>query len=169
MGADPTKKRHPKLPKALKEHALDGALMSFQLAHSMGVVDAVKSHTMLDGGDFFGTSLYLFLMNQARYDSLPDDLRAVIDHHSGAMLAKKAGHAWQEAADAAIEAARTHGNKIHTLDTAQPQVREALQQVSIRWAEQMEQQQIDGMRLIKEARQAISRNSQISKTDTPSK
>ena len=160
LGAGPTKKRHPKLPKALENAALDGALMSFQLANTMGVVDAVKTHTMLEGGDVFGTSLYLFLMNQTSYDALDAELRSVIDRNSGAKLAQSAGRAWREAADAAIDTAKKRGNKINTLDADQPEVQTALNKVSTRWAKSVEQQQIDGQKLLMQAREAISRHSQ---------
>lgn len=158
LGAQATKKRHPKLPKALKENMLDGALMSFQLASSMGVVDAVKSHTLLDEDTYFGTSLYLFLMNQKRYESLPEDLRAVIDKNSGPVLAKEAGQVWLEADDAAIKVASERGNRIDVLrGEEQQRVHTALGNVLTRWSEAMEEKHIDGLRLIKEARQAINR------------
>jgi len=158
LGAQATKKRHPKLPKALKDNALDGALMSFQLADSMGVIDAVKSHTLLEEDVYFGTSLYLFLMNQDRYQSLPKDLRTVIDNNSGPVLAKDAGQLWLEADNAAISAARARGNRIDVLKGEEQQrVHAALGDVLLRWSKAMEEKHIDGLRLIKEARQAINR------------
>ncbi len=158
LGAAPTKKRHPKLPKALAAHALDGAFMSFQLADTMGVIDAVGSHTLLEGSGYFGTSLYLFLMNQERYQSLPADLRTVIDRNSGIHLAKQTGQAWRQAEQAGIEAARASGNRFDILAGA-PTVR-ALEQVVERWTKMMKSQQIDGPRLVEEARRAIARNKQ---------
>jgi len=156
LGAQATKKRHPKLSKALKENALDGALMSFQLAGSMGVIDAVKSHTLLEEDVYFGTSLYLFLMNQARYESLPKDLRAVIDKNAGPELAKEAGRVWMEAENLAIAAARDRGNTINVLQgEEQEHVRTALGEVLKRWASEKEKQGLDGLRLIREARQII--------------
>ncbi len=158
LGAQATKKRHPKLPKALKDNVLNGALMSFQLADSMGVIDAVKSHTLLEEDTYFGASLYLFLMNQKRYESLPEELRAVIDKNSGPVLAKEAGQVWLEADNAAIKAAGERGNQINVLrGEEQRRVRTALGNVLTRWSEAMEEKHIDGLRLIKEARQAIGR------------
>ncbi len=158
LGAEASKKRHPKLPKALQERQLDGAFMSFQLADTMGVIDAVTSHTLLDENGYFGTSLYLFLMNKARYESLPADLREIIDRNSGAGLARKAGSAWDTAESAAIAVARAKGNHFNTLLTSQPAVQEALQQVLVRWARNMNAQRLDGLRLIKQARRAIARS-----------
>jgi len=160
LGAQATKKRHPKLPKALKDKALDGALMSFQLADSMGVIDAVKFHTLLEEDVYFGTSLYLFLMNQDRYQSLPEDLRTVIDNNSGPALARDAGQLWLEADNVAITAARARGNRIDVLKGEEQQrVHMALGDVLLRWSKAMEEKHIDGLRLIKEARQAIGRQS----------
>jgi TRAP-type C4-dicarboxylate transport system substrate-binding protein len=161
LGAQASKKRHPKLSKSLKDGQLDGALMSFQLANSMGVIDAVKSHALLGKEASFGTSLYLFLMNQVRYESLPDDLRAVIDRSSGAVLAKQAGQVWLDAENAAIAAARAHGNRMDVIrGKEQRHIRAALGEVLVRWSKTMEEKKIDGLRLIKEARQAISRQSE---------
>jgi TRAP-type C4-dicarboxylate transport system substrate-binding protein len=157
LGAEITKKRHPKLPKALANKALDGALMSFQLAESMGVVDAVDSHTLLEGDGFFGTSLYLFLMNKARYDALPSELRAVIDSNSGAPLAEEMGRVWRDAGNAGLEAARKRGNRIDVLQGQEAQrTREALQRASIEWTKEVGKQHIDGFHLIRKARQAIA-------------
>ena len=158
LGAQVTKKRHPKLPRALKGNLLDGALMSFQLADSMGVIDAVKSHTLLGKDICFGTSLYLFLMNQAVYQSLPEDLRAVIDANSGPALAKQAGEVWLNADNAAISKARARGNRMDILQSQeQRRARVALGDVLIRWSKRMEEKHINGRRLIKKARQAIDR------------
>jgi TRAP-type C4-dicarboxylate transport system substrate-binding protein len=157
LGAEITKKRHPKLPKALANKALDGALMSFQLAESMGVVDAVNSHTLLEGDSFFGTSLYLFLMNKARYDALPAELRAVIDRNSGEALAQKMGRVWRDAGNAGREAARKRGNRIDVLQGEEAQrTREALQRASIEWTKEVGKQHIDGFHLIRKARRAIA-------------
>jgi TRAP-type C4-dicarboxylate transport system substrate-binding protein len=167
LGAQATKKRHPKLPKALKDKALDGALMSFQLAGSMGVIDAVQSHTLMQDDVYFGTSLYLFLMNQARYESLPEDLRAVIDNNSGSGLAKEAGQVWQKAESKAIAAARASGNTVDILQgKEQESVRTALGAVLERWAGEMKKQKIDGFRLIREARQAIDFQSGSGRVNT---
>ena len=158
LGAETSKKRHPKLSKALEENKLDGALMSFQLAQALDVIEAVKSHTMLDSNNYFGTSLYLFLMNQDRYNSLPADLQAVIDQNSGMNLALQAGQVWRDAETSAIASARKQGNEVIVLDDAQRQLAEqALESVHQRWSESVEKHGIDGPRLIEQAREEIRR------------
>lgn len=158
LGAGPSKKRHPKLSRALEQNDLDGALMSFQLAQALDVVAAAASHTMLDEGNYFGTSLYLFLMNQARFDALPADLREVIEKNSGMKLAQRAGRTWQEAEEQAIAAARKRGNEIVVLgDEERRRVENALGAVLLRWSESVKSRGIDGVQLIDRARREISR------------
>ncbi len=159
LGAEPAKKRHPKLPRALANGDLDGALMSFKLAQSMGVIEAVKSHTLIEGEGFFGTSIFLFLMNQDRFDALPEDLRALIESNSGADLAREMGQVWQEEGDAALALAQGLGHSIHRLAGEEAeQVRQALRAVLSAWLVERERDQIDGVRLIRRARRAIARH-----------
>lgn len=115
LGASPTKKRHPSLPAALRNKQLDGALLSFRLADTMGIVEAVKSHTLFGEDGSFGTSLYILLMNQQSYASLPDDLKQIIDQQSGKALAKEMGQIWQKGSEQALQHAGKQGNSIHVL------------------------------------------------------
>lgn len=161
LGADATKKRHPKLSEALAENKLDGALMSFQLAQSLEVIESVKSHLMLGEDSYFGTSLYLFLMNPASYNALPADLQAVIDRNSGMQLARQTGLVWQKAEQDAIAAARKHGNVITVLSDKERQLAEhSLESIHQRWSDTVQRYGIDGPEMITKARQAIARYQQ---------
>lgn len=160
LGAETTKKRHPKLPKAMAEKKLDGALMSFNLAESMGVIEASSSHTLLGGNEFFGTSIFLFLMNEQRYRSLPQDLRLIIDRNSAEAFAREMGEVWLEAGNAGINAARRQGNTINGLQgEAAARAAGRLQLVVDRWINAREQKGVDSARLIGKARRAIDRHS----------
>ncbi len=160
LGASPTKKRHPSLPAALRNKKLDGALLSFRLADSMGIVEAVKSHTLYGDGGSFGTSIYMLLMNQKRYASLPDDLKKIIDQQSGAALAKEMGQIWQKGSDEALQNARKQGNSIHILSKS---VRDDVynKQLGILnlWAEKVHGgKKEDAQKLIEKARHAIEKH-----------
>jgi len=161
LGAETTKKRHPKLPKAMQRGKLDGALMSFKLAQSMGVIEASKSHTLLNENQFFGTSLFLFLMNEARYRSLPTDLRQILDQNSGESFAREMGDAWLRAGNAGIATARNMGNRINILQGEDREnARTRLENVIELWLKERKQQGIEGAHLIKKARQAIARHTE---------
>ena len=153
LGAVPTTKRHPKLARALADGELDAVLMPFDLALAMEVVDAARHHTVVDGAGF-GTSLYLFLMNEARYRALPDDLRAIIDTNSSAAIAAEVGARWNNGAAAAIARAQSLGHALDVIDGAT--LREPLESVSVRWRDARDAEGIDGAGLIERARAAMA-------------
>lgn len=160
LGAEITKKRHPKLPRALEQKKLSGALMSFQLAGSMGVIDAVKSHTLMGQDQFFGTSIYLFLMNQERYESLPDDLRQVIDAASGREFSKKIGEIYRDAGTKTMAEAKKRGNSIFIPEgQAYEAIRQQMMETLSLWAKDADKRGFDGLQLIKKAMKAIRQGS----------
>ncbi|HHK73923.1 MAG TPA: TRAP transporter substrate-binding protein [Rhizobiales bacterium] len=164
LGAQITKKRHPKLAKAMKAGQLDGALMSFHLARSMGVADVAQTHMLLGKNQFFGTSLYLFLMNRERYEALPGELRDVIDRNSGPAFAREVGKVYQKAGDEAMAAVKAAGHRIVTLDPAKfNAVRLSMLEVLRSWSKDLEARHIDGLQLIKKARILIRKNSKTGK------
>ena len=123
-------------------------------------------NTLIEEGKYFGTSLYLFLMNKARYDGLPKELRVVIDRNSGHPLAREMGRVWRDGAADALRKARERGNVIHVLQGEEStRARQALQRVLTRWRAETEKQGIDGGRLIERAREAIARNKQTETQD----
>src|SRR3546814_10232360 len=58
-------------------------------------------------------------MNKARYEALPDDLKAVLDANSGLAASKWVGVVMDKGDLPGIEAAKKAGNKMITLDEAE--------------------------------------------------
>ncbi len=161
LGAAPTKKRHPRLGRALERGDLDGVLMSLELARSLGVTGAAKSVVLFGDGRHFGTSLYLFLMNRERYQALPADLKSVIDDNSGLALAAEMGRAWEAAGADALAEARAGGAAIVMLTGAEEdRIRAALEAVIARWKTAVTEKGIDGAALVAAARAAIARHAE---------
>ena len=162
LGAHPSTKRHPKLSEALAENKLDGALMSFQLAQSLDVIESQKSHTLRAENKYFGTSLFLFLMNRAlrRFAGRP----ASRDRsNSGVGLAKRIGRIWRDAGQNALAAARTRQHHYRTERRRPARLVEiAFSKILARWSDTVPKRGIDGPQMIEKARQAI-RQYQVSK------
>ncbi|MEJ6066785.1 C4-dicarboxylate ABC transporter substrate-binding protein, partial [Psychrobacter sp. 16-Bac2893] len=57
-------------------------------------------------------SALMVTMNKDKYESLPDDLKKVLDKNSGMALANKVGEVFDKHDDMAIEAARKKGDEI---------------------------------------------------------
>lgn len=51
-------------------------------------------------------------MNTPKYNSLPDDLKAIVDKHSGEAFAALAGRGWDTINNTGFEVAKAAGNSI---------------------------------------------------------
>ena len=92
-------------------------------------------------------------MNKDKYESLPDDLKKVIDDNSGLEFSIFAGGTQSDADGPARQAALDMGNNIITLNEEETQVwRDASQPIYDSWIAEMNDKGIDGQALIDEAR-----------------
>jgi TRAP-type C4-dicarboxylate transport system substrate-binding protein len=95
----------------------------------------------------------VMLMNKARYDGLPPELKAVLDKASGPALVELAGAAWDKAIVDGRRIAGEAGNK--TL-TVKPEDYEAMRKMSaaveVEWARDVAAKGLDGAMLVKEVR-----------------
>jgi TRAP-type C4-dicarboxylate transport system substrate-binding protein len=97
-------------------------------------------------------------MNQKKYDSLPPDLRKVIDDLSGAWGAEYTGAAWDRNEKDGIEAARKVGATIYTVPAEERQrwgVK--LKPVEEDWVKAMDAKGLPGRQLLGDLREAIKR------------
>jgi TRAP-type C4-dicarboxylate transport system substrate-binding protein len=96
-------------------------------------------------------------MNRERYESLPADLRAIIDANSGLELSVFAGGEQTDADGPARQIAVDRGNNIITIPEAQvAEWRAAAQPVYDAWVADMATKGIDGQALIDEARRLMA-------------
>jgi TRAP-type C4-dicarboxylate transport system substrate-binding protein len=104
------------------------------------------------------TTYFVFIMNKARYESLPPDLKKVIDDNSGPETSKWAGKAMADGDIPGFEAAKKRGNAIVTLDAAEvARWRKAAQPVLDGWVAELKGKGIDGQALINDARADIAK------------
>jgi TRAP-type C4-dicarboxylate transport system substrate-binding protein len=95
-------------------------------------------------------------MNQAKYRSLPEDLRKVIDANSGADLSAHAGKVFQEADVPARKLAEERKNQFYMIAAAElERWRKHSSSVSDDWAKEMSAKGHDGKALIESARALI--------------
>ena len=65
------------------------------------------------------TAVFILAMNQAKYDSLPADLKQVIDANSGAALSKTMGKTWDASAPPARKLAVDRGNTFYVIPASE--------------------------------------------------
>ena len=124
------------------------------------LIDEVRVFDEFTGGALYNIT-FVVAMNKAKYDSLPDDLKAVIDANSGAEFSAMGGRIMEEADAPARKLAEDRGNNIVTLDEEQTAAwREAAQPVYAEWIAEMEKVGIDGQARIDQARALMEKYSQ---------
>ena len=100
----------PKSFEILSSGIADGITFPFESLPSFKITELVPFTTTMPGG-WYNSSHYL-VMNTPKYNSLPDDLKAIMDKHSGEAFAALAGRGWDTINDAGFEVAKAAGNSI---------------------------------------------------------
>ncbi len=150
----------PAVPEALSKGVINGTVIPWEVTPAMKLSELVTNHAEFGGTEALYTATFVLVMNQDRFDALPDDLKAIIEAESGEKLARFAGEVMFEYDKPARDIAAAAGNTITTLDDAETaRWKEAAQPVYARWIAEMKDKGIDGQALIDEARAHIAANS----------
>jgi TRAP-type transport system periplasmic protein len=161
LGASPIGMPIPQVPEAMAQGVIEGCVVPWEVVPAIKVQEMVGHHTEIPGSPTLYTATFVLAMNPAKYESLPDDLRQVLDAHSGMTLAKTAGEVWDQAAVTVEQAVRERGNEIVTISEDEAaRWREATQPVVEAWVTQAGNQGLDGARLLEAARGLIQKYEQ---------
>ncbi len=94
LGATPVAMPLPALGDALSKGVVDGYLLPWEVIPSIKAHEFTKFESETDPkARALYTAVFILAMNQAKYDSLPADLKKVIDANSGAALVEGDGRA----------------------------------------------------------------------------
>lgn len=157
LGAEPVGMPVPALPQALSRGTVDAGLVPFEVAIPLGLADLTSASVEMTDGARFGTSTFLFAMNLDSYNSLPEDLRKVIDDHSGAAIAAAMGEAWNNIEPVGIQRALDAGNDVTQLTAEATAEFEAPFNATVqRWVEEAAVVGIDAQALLGSARTTIA-------------
>lgn len=150
----------PAVPESLSKGVIDGVVIPWEVTLPLKVAELVDTHTEFSGDRGLYTVGFVLAMNQASYDRLPDDLKAVIDANAGPEVAAMFGRAMDEVDVIGRERAREAGNEIIVLDEAETaRWREAAEPVEERWIAEMNERGYDGAMLVEAARSLIAEHS----------
>lgn len=156
-GAEPVGMPVPELPQALAKGVVDGALIPYEIVTALKLDELDKSTTEKPDGGRFGTATFVFAMNKARYESLPDDLKKVIDDNSGMKAAEWVGEAWENAEKSGRDALEKAGVKRIVLSPEEAaKFDEAAKKVEERWIEEANQKGLDGAGIVAKAKAAVA-------------
>ncbi|MEO0501962.1 MAG: TRAP transporter substrate-binding protein [Pseudomonadota bacterium] len=151
-GATPVGMPVPAVPEGLSKGVIDGTTIPWEVTAALKVPELVGNHTEFEGTALY-TLTFVLAMNKDRYDSLPDDLRAVIDSKSGLEFSIFAGGTQADSDGPARQLAVDRGNNIVTVSGGDLDAwKTAAQPIYDEWIADMESKGIDGQALIDEAK-----------------
>ncbi|MCW5700924.1 MAG: TRAP transporter substrate-binding protein, partial [Rhodospirillales bacterium] len=116
LGAAPVGMPVPQVPEAISRGVVDGAVLPYEVTRPLRIHELTNSHTEFGGDRGLYTAVFLFLMNKEKYESLPEDLKKVIDDNSGAGLAISIGEAWDAAEAPGRKAAEDLGDEFFVIE-----------------------------------------------------
>ncbi len=149
----------PAIPEALSKKVIDGTVIPWEVTPAVRLSELVSNHTEFSGKEALYTTAILTVMNKAKYDSMPEDLRKILDDNSGMVLSKLAATKMLEKDAPGRAIAEKAGNTIVTLDEAEvARWKAASQPVIEAWIADMDAKGIDGKALISRAKELIKAN-----------
>jgi TRAP-type C4-dicarboxylate transport system substrate-binding protein len=162
LGAAPLQVALPELAPMLSKGTVSGAVLTYEIAPAVKMQDLVDYFTTFDGAQpRMGTTVFMFLMNKAKYESLPADLKKVIDDNSGRKLAPFAIQVWDMIDQDGLKAMQSKPkNKFVTLNAAETErFRKLVQPVFNRFKEEVDKGGSDGAKLIADAEALVEKYS----------
>lgn len=160
LGAAPVSMPVPALPQALAKKVVDGAFIPWEIIPPLKLQDMTKFQIEGQNRVRFGTTTFQVSMNQARWNSLPADVKTAFEANSGAAWVREVGEIWTKSEDFGIGLAVKAGNKhIQLTDAELAAFRVKLEPVVERWIKEVKGQGIDGAALVKTAREMIAKYS----------
>lgn len=159
LGATPVAMPVPDLPQALARGTVDGAFVPWEIIPSLKLQDQTDYQIEGEGMFRFGTIVFQLSMNKARWDSLPEEIRAAFRAASAPEWLGTLGDAWRTNDDEGLAAAVASGNEHIMLNTAETEAfRAALAPVVDRWVTEAEAGGIDARGLVAKARALIDQH-----------
>jgi TRAP-type C4-dicarboxylate transport system substrate-binding protein len=114
LGAVPLLIAPPEAQDAIAKGIVQGATFPHEAALSLDL-GTVAKHATEPG---LSTAPFAFVMNPAKYNSLPADLKAIIDKHTSPAAAEEFGKMWEAAEKHGRDEEIKQGVQIHTLSDA---------------------------------------------------
>lgn len=156
LGATPIGMPVPAVPESLSKGVIDATVIPWEVTGALKVAELVGNHTEFPDAALYTTS-FVFAMNKDKYDSLPDDLKAVIDANSGAEFSAFAGKTMAEYDAPSRQIAVDRSNTIIELTPEQVEAwKAAAAPVIEQWKAEMTAQGIDGADLVQRAEALIA-------------
>jgi TRAP-type C4-dicarboxylate transport system substrate-binding protein len=158
LGATPVQMPLPSVPESISKGVIDGAMVPWEGVPTVKLHEIAKSHLDVPAGQpKFSNSLFAFVMNQGKYNSLSPELKKVIDANSGPKVSAWAG---EKGFDSVVVAnhklSADRGNALLQLSEAEyARWVKASENVDDEWIREVSAKGGDGKALLDDARALI--------------
>lgn len=159
FGATPVAMPPAQMTEAIAKGVVDGASAVWEVIVPTKLDEVTRFHMETPADrPALGATVLTVLMNRKRYESLPADLRAVLDRHSGLALVERFGTAWDGAIAAARDKVKAAGHTVTQVDgAAYDALRERAASVEQEWVAEAKGRGFDGAALVAAARSAAAK------------
>ncbi len=159
LGAVPVQMPAPAVPEAVAKNVVDGASLPWEAMTGLKMQEICKTHTETGPGHATVSNTFLvFAMNQAKYNSLPPELKKVIDQNSGREASRLAGKLWDSFQPPARKIAQDRHNTINYLTDAEYQRWvKATEAVDDSWMQEVATKGGNGQALINDAKALLKK------------
>lgn len=160
LGAVPVQMPVPQVPESMSKGVVDGASLPWEVVPALKIDEIAKTHTESGPGQAtMSNTIFVVAMNQAKYDSLPADLKKVIDANSGVAASQWAGKIWDATIAPAKKSALAHNSTINVLTSAEyDRWKKATEGVEKDWENEANAKGANGAALLEDAKALIKKN-----------
>jgi TRAP-type C4-dicarboxylate transport system substrate-binding protein len=159
LGASALAMPVPEVPSALSKKVVDATLLPWEIIPPLKLQNQIDY--FIEGHDRtrLGTTTFQVSMNQARWDSLPDDIKQAFRDASGREWWAEVADVWRGGDDFGIKMATDAGKTHVTLTEEETQAfLTALEPVQQRWIDEVTGKGMDGAGLVETAKEMIEAN-----------
>jgi TRAP-type C4-dicarboxylate transport system substrate-binding protein len=149
----------PAVPESISKGVIDGAMVPWEGVPVIKLQEITKFHVVTSPTqNKMSNTIFAFAMNQAKYDSLPADLKKVIDANSGREWSIIAGKAFDATVGPNSKDATSRGNKMTVLSDAEyAKLQKASEGVVDEWKKEVTAKGGDGDALLKSAKELLQK------------
>jgi TRAP-type C4-dicarboxylate transport system substrate-binding protein len=160
LGAEPVGMPVTQTPEALSKGVIEATTVPWEVTPSLRIAELVRNHTGFTSDYGLYSQTFGMFMNNDSYNNLPDDLKAIIDDHSGLELSREFGRVMDAGDAVGLDLATKAGNNIVQLDAEETAKWVAAAEPTYAdWYKEMEAIGVDGPALVEIAKALIAEES----------
>jgi len=160
LGATPVGMPAPQMTEGLAKGVIDGALLPWEVVPALKIQELTKYHAEPTGSIALSTATTIFVMSQKKYDSLPADLKKVIDDNRGREVSAFAASQLAAAGEASREITVKNGNTVYQIAPAElERWKQTTAPVAQEWIKDMDAKGLAGQKLHDEAAALVKKYS----------